>query len=70
MIVEDDIWADFELTPAPHLAAFDRLTQVMQIDSFSKTIAAALHCGHIAARRDWIEPLIDLKIATSFGDGR
>jgi DNA-binding transcriptional MocR family regulator len=66
-IVEDDIFADFEVTPAPRLAAFDGLDRVIQIGSFSKTLSAAVRCGFIAARPDWIDGLIDLKIATSFG---
>ncbi|MFC6841079.1 PLP-dependent aminotransferase family protein [Xanthomonas theicola] len=70
IVVEDDIFADFESTAAPRLAAFDGLARVIQIGSFSKTISAALRCGYIAARADWIEGLADLKIATSFGGGR
>jgi DNA-binding transcriptional MocR family regulator len=70
VIVEDDIFADFETAPAPRLAAFDGLSRVIQIGSFSKTISAALRCGYIAARPDWIESLVDLKIATTFGGGR
>ena len=70
VIVEDDIFADFETDPAPKLAAFDGLSRVIQISSFSKTVSASLRCGYIAARADWIEDLIDLKLATSFGGGR
>lgn len=70
IIVEDDIFADFEHTPAPRLAAFDGLSRVIQIGSFSKTVSASARCGYIASREDWIEGLIDLKIATSFGGGR
>jgi DNA-binding transcriptional MocR family regulator len=66
-IVEDDIFADFEHEPAPRLSAFDGLERVIHIGSFSKTLTAAARCGFIAARSDWIEGLIDLKIATSFG---
>jgi len=69
-IVEDDIFADFEHEPAPRLAAFDGLERVIQIGSFSKTLSAAVRCGYIAARGDWIEKLADLKIATSFGGSR
>jgi DNA-binding transcriptional MocR family regulator len=69
-IVEDDIFADFEHTPAPRLAAFDGLDRVIHIGSFSKTLSAAARCGFIAAKRDWVDGLIDLKIATSFGGGR
>ena len=69
-IIEDDIFADFEHSPAPRLAAFDGLDRVIHIGSFSKTLSASVRCGFIAARPDWIEGLIDLKIATSFGGGR
>jgi DNA-binding transcriptional MocR family regulator len=69
-IVEDDILADFEPKPAARLAAFDGLDRVVQIGSFSKSLSASVRCGYIAARRDWIEALIDLKIAASFGTGR
>jgi len=67
LIIEDDIFADFEHEPAPRLAAFDGLERVIHIGSFSKTLSAAVRCGFIAAREDWIEPLIDLKLATCFG---
>lgn len=70
VIVEDDIFADFETTPAPRLAAFDGLARVIHIGSFSKTLSASLRCGYIAARADWIDSLVDLKIATSFGGGQ
>lgn len=70
VIVEDDIFADFEVSPAPRLAAFDGLSRVIHIGSFSKTISASLRCGYIAARADWINSLTDLKLATSFGGGR
>lgn len=69
-IVEDDLFADFERIPAPRLAAFDGLDRVIMIGSFSKTISASIRCGFIAARPEWVEGLIDLKIATSFGGGR
>jgi DNA-binding transcriptional MocR family regulator len=70
VIVEDDIFSEFEVSPAPRLAAFDGLSRVIQIGSFSKTVSASLRCGYIAARTDWIESLADLKIATNFGGGR
>ncbi|WP_255580839.1 PLP-dependent aminotransferase family protein [Caballeronia sp. dw_276] len=69
-IIEDDIFGDFEHEPSPRLAAFDGLDRVVHIGSFSKSLSAAVRCGFIAARHDWIESLIDLKIATSFGSGR
>jgi DNA-binding transcriptional MocR family regulator len=69
-IIEDDLFADFERVAAPRLAAFDGLDRVISIGSFSKTISASARCGFVAARPEWIDGLIDLKIATSFGGGR
>ncbi|MCZ2496342.1 aminotransferase class I/II-fold pyridoxal phosphate-dependent enzyme [Xylophilus sp. Kf1] len=68
--VEDDIYADFETAPAPRLAAFDGLSRVIHIGSFSKTVSASVRCGYIAARADWVDALVDLKLATTFGGGR
>ncbi|MBJ3786467.1 aminotransferase-like domain-containing protein [Devosia sediminis] len=70
VVVEDDIFADFEHVPAPRLAGFDGLNRVLQIGSFSKTLSASVRCGFIAARADWIDGLVDLKIATTFGAAR
>ena len=66
-IVEDDIFADLEPEPSPRLAALDGLNRVIRIGSFSKTLSASIRCGFIAARPDWIESLVDLQVATSFG---
>ncbi|MBO6903196.1 MAG: PLP-dependent aminotransferase family protein [Rhizobiaceae bacterium] len=66
-IVEDDIFADFEPGPSPRLSVLDGLSTVIRIGSFSKTLSASVRCGYIAARSDWIEALIDLQVATSFG---
>ncbi len=69
LIVEDDTFADIEPEPAPRLAGFDGLNRVVQIGGFSKTISSAIRCGYIAARGDWIDPLVDLKLATNLGNG-
>lgn len=66
-IVEDDIFADFEPALSPRLAILDGLSRVIRIGSFSKTLSASVRCGYIAARPDWIESLVDLQVATSFG---
>jgi DNA-binding transcriptional MocR family regulator len=66
-IVEDDIFADLEPEPSPRLVALDGLGRVIRIGSFSKTLSASIRCGYIAARADWIEALVDLQVATSFG---
>ncbi|QAU49951.1 PLP-dependent aminotransferase family protein [Bradyrhizobium guangzhouense] len=66
-IIEDDIFGDFEPERSPRLAALDGLNRVIRIGSFSKTLSASVRCGYIAARADWIEHLVDLQVATSFG---
>ncbi|TIX93151.1 PLP-dependent aminotransferase family protein [Rhizobium sp. P44RR-XXIV] len=70
IIIEDDIFADFEDVPAPRLAAYDGLDRVIHIGSFSKTLSASIRCGFIAARPDWIDGLVDLKVASSFSCGQ
>ena len=70
VIIEDEIFADFEPgPPAQRLAGFDGLDRVIQVGSFSKTISAALRCGYLAARPDWIDPIVDLKLAVSLSNG-
>ena len=66
-IVEDEVFADFEPSPSPRLAVLDGLQRVIRIGSFSKTLSASVRCGYIAARRDWIDGLVDLQVATQFG---
>jgi DNA-binding transcriptional MocR family regulator len=69
-IVEDEVFADLEMVAAPRLAAFDGLQRVVQVGSFSKTLSAAARVGYVAVRRDWVDGLLDLKIATSFGSSQ
>lgn len=66
-IIEDDIFAPFEDEPSPRYAVLSGLERVIRIGSFSKTLSASVRCGYIAARRDWIEGLVDLQVATNFG---
>lgn len=66
-IIEDDIFSDFEPALSPRLAILDGLNRVIRVGSFSKTLSAAVRCGYIAARADWIESLVDLQVATNFG---
>jgi DNA-binding transcriptional MocR family regulator len=64
IVVEDDIFADFETEPAPRLAAFDGFDRVIRIGSFSKSVSSSIRCGHIVAKPEWIAGLSDLRIAT------
>ena len=67
-IVEDDVFADFRRHPTPILAALDGLKRVIHLASFSKTLSAGVRCGFIAADDATIDALLDLKIATCFGN--
>jgi len=64
VIVEDDIFGDFEEQASPRLTAFDGLDRVVRVSSFSKTLSASLRCGYIACRPDWIRSLCDLSMVT------
>ncbi|GFE82657.1 GntR family transcriptional regulator [Steroidobacter agaridevorans] len=64
VIVEDDIFGDFEEQPSPRLAAFDGLDRVVRVSSFSKTLSASMRCGYIACRPDWLRGLADLRMVT------
>ncbi|WP_434290420.1 PLP-dependent aminotransferase family protein [Celeribacter sp. SCSIO 80788] len=66
-IVEDETFADLEPEPSPRLAVLDGLNRVLRIGGFSKTLSASIRCGYVAGRADWIEALVDLQVATSFG---
>jgi DNA-binding transcriptional MocR family regulator len=64
IVIEDDVYADFESEPTSRLAVFDGLDRVMRVGSFSKSVSSSLRCGHIVAKPEWIAGLSDLHIAT------
>ena len=69
LIVEDDAYADFEVEPGPRLAGFDGLDRVIHVGGFSKTLSTGVRAGVVALRADWVERLVDLKLAVSLSDG-
>ncbi|WP_232629731.1 aminotransferase-like domain-containing protein [Methylobacterium sp. Leaf118] len=69
LIVEDDAYADFEAEPGPRLAGFDGLDRVIHVGGFSKTLSTGLRVGVVALRADWVERLVDLKLAVTLSDG-
>ena len=68
VVVEDDTFGDFESEPTIRLAGLDGFRRVVQVGSATKAVGAATRCGYIAARPDWVAPLVDLKLATSMGN--
>lgn len=64
-IVEDDIYADFQVTPTPRLAAMDGLRRVFYVGSFSKTLSCSLRVGFVAAPPAWVRTLVDVKMLST-----
>lgn len=67
-IVEDDVYGDLQgvrVGRAPvRLAALDQLKRVIYVGGFSKTLAANLRVGFVAAQPDLARSLTDLKMLT------
>jgi DNA-binding transcriptional MocR family regulator len=68
IIVEDEIFADFEYTPAPRYASLSGFDHVIHIGSYTKTLSAAVRCGYIISNTKLIDELIDLRISTNFSN--
>ncbi|MDB5729539.1 MAG: PLP-dependent aminotransferase family protein [Noviherbaspirillum sp.] len=69
MIVEDDIYCDMHssgtVPPATRIAALDQLNRVIYLGGFSKTLAANLRVGFIAASEELAVQLSDRKMLTT-----
>ncbi|HEU4591781.1 MAG TPA: PLP-dependent aminotransferase family protein [Steroidobacteraceae bacterium] len=64
MIVEDDIYGDLQGRHATRLASLDALRHVVYVGGFSKTLAANLRVGYMAAHPALIRELRDIKALT------
>lgn len=64
LLIEDDIYADFESTPGPRYASLTGLVDSVYLGSLSKTLSADLRVGFIAAAPALIASLTDLKLIT------
>jgi DNA-binding transcriptional MocR family regulator len=66
LLVEDDIYCDLHpgpgVQPATRLAALDQLRRVVYLGGFSKSLAANLRVGFIAASRETAQRLADRKM--------
>ena len=64
VIVEDDIYGDLcpPTHPATRLASLDQLRRVIYLGSFSKTLAANLRVGYLAAAPETAAALADQKM--------
>ena len=54
-------------SPSPRLAAFDGFSRVIYIGGFTKTVSAALRVSYLIGRADWMDAIVDLKLATTLG---
>lgn len=63
-ILEDDVYGDLAPSRALRLAALDQCRRVIYLGGFSKTLAANLRVGYIAAAPDVAAQLADLKMLT------
>ncbi|MBB2930479.1 aminotransferase-like domain-containing protein [Paraburkholderia silvatlantica] len=70
MIVEDDVFADFQSIPSARLAALDRLNRVIYVGGFSKSLSSSLRLGYLVATADRINRLVDVKVLTRLGGTR
>jgi DNA-binding transcriptional MocR family regulator len=64
MIVEDDVYGDLHPGRALRLASLDQLRRVVYLGGFSKTLAANLRVGFVAASAELAPRLADLKMLT------
>jgi DNA-binding transcriptional MocR family regulator len=69
IIVEDDIYCDLHpgstVQPATRIASLDQLHRVIYLGGFSKTLAASLRVGFIAASAETATRLADRKMLTT-----
>lgn len=64
LLIEDDVYGDLHPGRALRLASLDQLRRVVYLGGFSKTLAANLRVGFIAASTELIGQLVDLKMLT------
>ncbi len=62
LLAEDDTYADFHPGTPLRLATLDRLERVILLGGFSKTLAASLRVGYIAAAPELVRRLTDIKL--------
>lgn len=64
VIVEDDAFGDLMPASAPRLAALDQLRRVIYVGTYAKILSASLRVGYVAASREVIANLVNMKMLT------
>lgn len=68
LVIEDDVYADFQSPARARLAALD--AEVIYLGSFSKTLSSSLRVGFVVASSPIIARLSEVKEVTSMGASR
>ncbi|MBA1380517.1 aminotransferase-like domain-containing protein [Pseudomonas brassicacearum] len=68
LVIEDDVYADFQSPTRARLAALD--AEVIYLGSFSKTLSSSLRVGFVVASPPIIARLSEVKEVTSMGASR
>ena len=63
-VVEDDLLGFLHPNPPPRIASLDGLNRVIYVNSFSMALSPRIRVGYLAARRDLVRDLVDLKMKT------
>jgi DNA-binding transcriptional MocR family regulator len=70
IIVEDDIYADFQTVLTQRFASLDGFRHVIYIGGLSKTLSSSLRIGYIVGQKELLKHLVDVKVLTSLGGTR
>jgi len=70
IVIEDDVYADFQSSVGTRLAAMDAGESVVYVGSFSKTLSSSLRVGYVVASAVIIARLAEVKMITSLGASR
>jgi len=65
LVVEDDIFCDFQIRKTPRLSALDQFRRVIYARSFSKTFSGSLRVGFLVAHQAIADNLADVKMLSS-----
>ncbi|MDD1014908.1 PLP-dependent aminotransferase family protein [Pseudomonas rubra] len=70
LIIEDDIYADFQDGAVTRLATLDAEQRVIYLASFSKTLSSSLRVGYLVGRPELVARLAELKMVSGLGTSR
>ncbi|WP_204886572.1 PLP-dependent aminotransferase family protein [Parvibaculum sedimenti] len=65
ILVEDDTYCDLDPIQGVRLATLDQLDRVLYVRSFSKALSGSLRVGFVAASRELIDNLANIKVLSS-----